>query len=146
MKTIVDDDIYEEIGFEEWGAAETHEGCWYAVCRINEENIYLHRYILGNSDNKLIDHVDGNGLNNLRSNLRFCSPQQNCFNRAGNKASTSGFKGVCWASRDKRWKAQIQINGKNQHLGQFTEEIEAAKAYNQAALKLFGDFARINKI
>lgn len=146
MRTIVDSDIYEEIWFEEWYAVETHEGCWYAACRLNEQVAYLHRYVMGLESKQLIDHKDGNGLNNLRSNLRFCSAQQNCFNRSSNKKSTSKFKGVCWASKEKKWLAQIQFNGKNMRLGGFSEETEAAKAYNKAALELFGEFARINNI
>jgi hypothetical protein len=106
--------------------------------------IQMHRLILNVSTGMETDHRDMNGLNNQRSNLRVCTKQQNNQNRKTYKKSSSIYKGVCWWKRDKRWGVSIRFNGKRQHLGYFDSETKAAKAYDKAALKHFGEFARLN--
>jgi len=111
----------------------------------------LHRVILGVTDPEIkVDHKDGNGLNNVRYNLRVCTTAENTRNKQKSKGNTSGFKGVCWHKRDKCWAVQICVDYKGVHLGHFpgTPEgkIEAAKAYNVAAIKYYGEFARLNNI
>lgn len=91
-----------------------------------------------------IDHIDGNGLNNRIENLRSCSHSQNMRNRVGTKNSKSIYKGV--SCNRNRWRARIKIEGKEKHLGTFDTEIEAAQAYNIAALEAFGKFAYVNPI
>ncbi len=106
----------------------------------------LHRYILGVADSRIfIDHIDHNGLNNRRGNLRACSNQQNCMNRRPLNA-TSQFKGVAWKNKNKKWVSTININAKQIHLGYFDNEIQAALTYNKMASKLFGEFAYLNEI
>ena len=103
----------------------------------------MHRLILGEppSDQKVIvDHRDGNGLNNQRSNLRWVTKQENNCNRAG--FGSSGFLGVS-KSRGK-WVAKIRRDGIRYHLGTFVSEIEAAKAYDAKAIQLHGEFANLN--
>ena len=92
----------------------------------------------------LIDHKDRNPLNNCKSNLRYCTYSENNSNSAKQKNNTSGFKGV-WKS-GKGWAAKIMINYKAIYLGSFKDRIEAAKAYNEAAIKYHGEFAHINEI
>ena len=89
------------------------------------------------------DHVNGNSLDNRRVNLREATRSQNNWNR-GKQLGSSRFKGITWDKRDKNWKAQIQVNYKRISIGRFTDEIEAAKAYDKAAMEHFGEFARTN--
>ena len=93
-------------------------------------------------DEKKVDHADGNQLNNCRYNLRLATQSQNLANRGLDKNNTSGYKGVCF--QDGRWRAAVRSKGKRYHLGYFDSKLEAAKAYNKAALEVFGDFARLN--
>lgn len=107
----------------------------------------LHRFILNINDKKVIDHINGNSLDNRKENLRVCTQQQNLFNKTLSKKSKSGFKGV-WFRKEcktKPWQAQIKFNSTEIHLGYFKNKVEAALAYNQATLKYFGSFANINK-
>jgi|ERR1035437_4627903 hypothetical protein len=106
--------------------------------------IIMHKLINGTDDSLQTDHIDGNPMNNQRHNLRDATPLQNARNRPSYKNSFSKFKGV--AKNKNKLKAYIRVEGKLIHLGCFSidREIEAAKAYDAAALKYFGDFARLN--
>lgn len=121
----------------------------YAIAdaRIEGRNstILMHRIILGITDSKVFtDHKDGNGLNNLRSNLRIATPLQNARNLSCR--NPLGLKGIGYSPRHKKYRARIRNNGKLIGLGFFKTKIEAAKAYNQAAIKYFGEFAKLNPI
>ena len=109
----------------------------------NHRLIYLYHY---GYIPKQIDHIDNNPLNNNIENLRESTQLQNCMNRKSNKNSTSKFKGVCWHKVSNKWIANIRINGKLKHLGYFKSEIQAAKAYNKAAMKYFKEFAYLNEV
>lgn len=101
----------------------------------------LHTFLTGWS---LVDHANGNGLDNRRSNLREATHAQNSANSRLSRRSTSGLKGVTWYKRTSRWRAHITVGQQQRHLGYFDEAIEAAKAYDTAALEAFGEFAHIN--
>ena len=105
--------------------------------------IYLHRLILKAKKGQEVDHRNGNGLDNRKNNLRFCTRSQNMMNQKRRKG-TSEFKGVYWHKRIKKWLAQITVNYKRTHLGYFDSEIKAGKAYDTKAVELFGKFARLN--
>jgi AP2 domain-containing protein len=90
------------------------------------------------------DHVDGNGLNNQRSNLRPATRGQNVQNSRPRLGSSSLYKGVYWNKERRRWVASIRMSGRLYSLGRFTEEIDAAKAYDAAARHYFGEYARLN--
>jgi hypothetical protein len=107
--------------------------------------VRLHRLIMDAAIGDIIDHIDGDGLNNAKSNLRFVTSQQNAMNRrAWKNKRGSRFKGV---HRDgKRFRAIITVNRKNIGLGSFKTEEEAAEAYNKAASEMFGEFACLNII
>jgi hypothetical protein len=90
------------------------------------------------------DHIDRNGLNNRRDNLRPDPHGQGNANRTRFANNTSGLKGVCWHRQLAKWRAQIKVAGKQRHLGLFADPIEAAKAYDRAALEAFGEFAVLN--
>ena len=103
----------------------------------------LHQIILGT---KWVDHKNGDTLNNRRKNLRKCTNQQNQFNQKPQVGRLSKYKGVTVSKRKSPFAARIQINGKGICLGSFAKEKDAALAYNNAALKYFGEFARLNEI
>ena len=105
--------------------------------------LYMHRLIMCAESVQEVDHEDGNTLNNVKSNLRLCNHQQNLANikrKGGNES-----KGVSLMSNGK-WKAYIGLNYKQIHLGVFDTKQSAKNAYNKAAIKLFGEFARTNKM
>lgn len=113
--------------------------------KVRAEGIRMHREILSAPKGMQVDHVDGNGLNNTRENLRICSSQQNNRNRKAVEG-TSKFKGVTVYCPGEKWFAQIWVNKKSIFLGYFKDEKEAARAYNEAAKKHFGEFARLNEV
>lgn len=125
--------------------AHTIKGSNYVRCHGGMQDgrplkIYLHRLLLNPSGGQVIDHVDGDGLNNQRSNLRTATVGQNSKNRRLNKNNSSGFKGVHWNKQRGKWQAQIKVNYEMVYLG-LHETIEDAKeAYKSASLNLHGAF------
>lgn len=103
----------------------------------------MHREILGITDSRDTDHRDNNGLNNQRYNIRPATRVENRRNQP-KRGGNSRFKGVCWHKRDHRWRSQITVNGRVQHLGYFTDDVMAALAYDDAARQHFGEFALTN--
>lgn len=109
--------------------------------------IRIHRlvaeYFLGLKDGEIVDHIDGNRLNNNVSNLRICTPSQNQGNRKLSKNSTSGFKGVCWQKNLKKWQMACRIGGKRVYAW-FDDKEDAARAYDKVASEAHGAFAKLN--
>ena len=119
----------------------------YAIYRTHEgEIVSLHRFLLGvvAQPDILVDHKDGDGLNNRRSNLRVCQYHQNSANQRLAVNNTSGFKGVSWDKQSGKWKAYIGVKGKLYNLGRFADIRDAARTYNAAAIERFGEFANLN--
>lgn len=145
----VDPEDAAKLSFRKWHASKSNTQ-WYAKSdkgtRKNRQRLRMHRVIMGAKPGEQIDHINGDGLNNCKSNLRRCTHQENHFNEGLSKNNTSGYKGVSWCKRDKKWIAQIAPHGKNKYLGRFDCKHEAAEAYNEAAKKHFGEFARLNVI
>lgn len=108
--------------------------------------IRMHRLITQVPSGVKVDHIDMNRLNNCRNNLRFATQAQNLMNRGAPKNNTSGYKGVSWHTQNRNWRASINLAGKFISLGSFSTKEDAAKAYNEGALKYHGEFARLNKI
>lgn len=124
----------------------------YAVRNIlvggKTKTIRMHRVILDIEYTKMFcDHIDGNGLNNQRSNLRVATPLQNQQNQKRKSIGSSQYKGVHFNKKCKRkWSAMIRCSEGRLYLGRFANETEAALAYNEAAIKYHGEFARLNII
>lgn len=104
--------------------------------------IVLHRVVVSAPDGMHVDHIDGDGLNNRRANLRLATNAENCRNARLSKASTSGFKGVSWSKAHCKWQAQIAPPGGRKHLGYFECPEAAHAVYAKAAVQFFGQFAR----
>ncbi len=147
---IVDDEDYEWLVRWKWYVSKK-SGLLYAVrngyCEITKKRyqIHMHRLILGlvTGDGLFTDHIDHNGLNNRRDNLRVCTPQQNQYNRLPQKKGASEYKGVTWNRG--RWHAEIKFYQKTINLGRFDTEWDAAVAYNNKAIELYGEFAYLNR-
>jgi len=122
-------------------------GSWYVA--LNDTNnklyvrgwdkgkkIHLHRLITNAQDGLVVDHVDGNPLNNTRINLRVCTVAENCQNHVRpSKGNKSGVLGVCWHQRDRRWRVQCNINGKRKYMGGYKTLKEAAAAAQDVRAK-----------
>lgn len=111
----------------------------------NEGNVLLiHRLITGALPDTVVDHKNHKAWDSRQANLRVCSHAENMRNRSLNKNNTSGFKGVSWYKRRSRWVAHVAVNNKKKTVGYFHTTIEAARAYDRAALELHGAFACTN--
>ena len=148
---LVDDADYDSLRQYRWLTEKGRFTCYAARYshRFAGKNISvkMHRQILGLSrgDKRQCDHRDHNGLNNQRSNLRICTHQENQHNqRRQTRRKSSRFKGVCRVRRRHKWQAQIKYDNRDIYLGYFSDEIDAAKAYDDAARQYFGEFARPN--
>jgi hypothetical protein len=139
---IVDTADYDWLSSFTWSTSQKASGV-YACRHVKRKNIYMHRVITNAPAGKVVDHIDRNGLNNRRSNLRICSAADNSRNSRG-KSGTSRYKGVFWNKKNKKWLVAIKYNRKFRHIGYFENETDAAKAYDKAARKLFGEFAYLN--
>lgn len=147
---VIDFDDFEKVRGIKWQAKRSRN-TFYAVAsgkRVNGKQPFLqmHRILMGALPGERVDHEDGDGLNNRRtSNLRRATNQQNMFNQRHRKGTTSSqFKGVSWRKDSCCWRAYISINGKRNYLGIFENEIDAARAYDQKAMELFGEYAAPN--
>ena len=149
---IVDDADYEHVSKHKWFATVRRraDGTLRVYAKRNAKRDgggwtvqYMHNMIAGTPPGMCTDHVDGNGLNNTRENLRICTHAENQRNQR-KRGGASAWKGVYWNKSNSRWQSLIRISGKRIYLGCFTDEIAAARAYDEAAMKLHGEFARLN--
>lgn len=157
---IIDDDDFEKIAKFKWRVGDCSRGKnknsrYYARSQVylgsvgnkpKVKPIFMHRMILGLKRKGEVDHINGDSLDNRKENLRIVSHQQNCWNSCKKKSAnnTSIHKGVGRQKGTKPWRARIVSGGKRIHLGSFATEIEAAKAYDEAAMITFGEYANIN--
>ena len=125
-EVIVDDDF-------EWSGKVYLCAHGYAHIWKDGKNVKLHRYIMGAKKGDIVDHINGNKLDNRRENLRLVTSQENAFNRRT--------KGVHWVNRDKRWRVTITVDGKQKYIGQFKSKEEAIRAYRKAHVEAFGEFS-----
>jgi len=116
----------------------------YAVRWEKRRTIFMHREIARPPKGKIVDHVNGNRLDNTRANLRVCTHPENSRNTSKPHGTSSRFRGVTYLKDRGKWRAKIQFEGKSVYLGLFTDEVDAARAYDRKAVELFGEFARLN--
>lgn len=146
LVALVDDEDYAEVSKYKWFA--NNNG--YAARNVKDQStgkrttLVMHRILMGleQGDTRQVDHVDGNRVNNCRSNMRIVMPAENAKNRKGNHNNTSGYKGVVWRKSSRKWVAQIGVNGKKVGLGYFDDPQKAYEAYCAASIRLHGEFGK----
>ena len=145
---VVDNEDFKWLNKHKW-CAHKRGNTWYAERgkQINGKvkMLLMHREILKPKNKEQIDHINGNGLDNRKNNLRFCTVSQNKMN-TNCQYGTSKYKGVYWDKNKKKWRACMGLNNKKIFLGTFQIEKDAAKAYNTAAKANYGEFAKLNII
>lgn len=145
---LVDDEDYEWLTRWKWTACKDKDN-WYAMRREGypkRRNVKMHRVVINAPSEMEVDHRDRNGLNNQKYNLRLCNTVQNSRNRRVRSDSRTGVKGVVFRVETEKYRVTICVNGKRKNLGQYDTIEDAAKAYNKAALKYFGEFANLNHV
>lgn len=147
---LVDDEDFARVNRLSWYCLVGATGLKYAVHdgrsfdRKRGKLIYMHRFVLGARAAELVDHWDGNGLDNRRRNLRCCTHSQNLCNQRKHHEASSKYKGVYWWGYVEGWASEITVSKKGTYIGTFSEEKDAALAYDLFALKQHGEFALLN--
>jgi hypothetical protein len=141
--TIIDDDDFERVSKHSW-CIEKSRSYIYANSRINYKMVMLHRFIMNCPKDKIVDHKNMNTLDNRKCNLRICTKSQNQMNRGKTKNNTTGFKGVIFNKEKDKFIARITKDKKVFRLGSFNTVEEAARVYDNYAIKLHGEFAYLN--
>lgn len=146
---LIDEADAELVAGHRWRPQYTKTGKVYVYTVIARKTVFLHRLIAGTAAGLDTDHRDGNPLDNRRCNLRPATRSQNVANKpkprwADGRPATSRFKGVSWCRARDKWQATIRIDGESIFLGRYDSEVEAARAYDRAAVAHWGEFAQIN--
>ena len=136
----VDAKDYDSLSQWEWHL----NGAGYAARYQRNKRIYMHREIMQPPPGMVVDHIDGNKSNNCRFNLRVCTRLENQHNKRKCRNTTSHFKGVSYHKRSRKWLSAFGFEGSVVKLGYFSDELEAARVYDHAAVAYFGEFARLN--
>ena len=144
-QAIVDDTDYYDLSKHKWYASPSRN-TYYARRDIyrngTKKTIYMHAAILGAKKGCVTDHINGNGLDNRRSNLRFATNSQSAVNQKNRSDNTSGQRGIHWHKGSGKWQARIRVNQKYICLGSFHRLDEATKVYEDAANLYFGEYRR----
>ena len=147
---IIDPDDYQRLSQYRWYPAKTRSTVYayrfdkWVKGRKRKSHL-MHREIIQTPDGLVCDHINGNGLDNRKANLRPATYAQNSWNRAKGKVkSRSKYKGLALHKKTGKWQVQISVNGRRIHLGCFKDQVQAAKAYDKAAIKYHGRFANLN--
>jgi len=144
---LVDDDDYSllcSMRWHIWSQPSTNR-TQYARSKVDRKSVFMHRFIMRPTESQEVDHINGNGLDNRRINLRLCRHGENQANRRPSRTSTSKYLGVHWDKRRKCWRARLTKNARCHSVGSFETEREAAVAYDVAAKLMHGEFARTNE-
>ena len=144
-KALVDDEDYEKVNQLRWHIQKKGNNSYARAVDSDGRFIRMHQFITDGKYER-IDHMDKNGLNNQKSNFRYCSHAENMRNSRMHKDNKNGFKGVEFDKRKNRWRAQIKCNGKRYRGKRFMTKEEAAMDYNRLALIHHGEFASLNSL
>lgn len=140
-KALIDLDDVDKVKNIKWHRSDLQRSTYYCLSN-DPEWKRIHRLIMGVTDkNIVVDHINHNGLDNRKSNLRICTSGQNTCNCLTSKNNKSGHKGVYWSKERKKWCAQISINNKTKGLGRYDTIEEAIEARKKAAKEYYGEFA-----
>jgi hypothetical protein len=139
MYAYVDAADYEELSRYKWCLRGGYAGRYE-----NGKIIFMHRQIMSPPRGMIVDHIDHNRLNNCRANLRVCTRRQNTCNRRKRTGSSSRFKGVSRGKGHRKWRVELLSRGRKIWVGSFTDEVEAARAYDRKAVEVFGEYAHLN--
>ena len=142
-RAVVDVADYEVLAGYKWRVLVQARGC-YAVRHAGKRMVYMHREIMDCPAGLCCDHINHDGLDNRRANLRLASYSQNTANQRPRAGCSSAYKGVTLDYHARKWKAQIMHNRQGIHIGVYDFEIDAAIAYDDVAIDLFGEFACLN--
>ena len=144
---IVDGDDYYGLAKHTWFAV-SNDNKWYAIRPEQPEKdgrlqgVRMHRELMGSPKGMYVDHINGNGLDNRRANIRIATKQQNCWNRKKRRGNCSSrFKGVSLNKKTGKWTASIFCDGQSFYIGLFSDEEAAARAYDAKARELYGEYA-----
>ena len=143
---VVDSEDYADLSKHKWCSWSRGR---YAGRKITENGktriVLMHREIMRATKGQEIDHINGDGLDNRKENLRYVTRQQNIFNKKP-QGKTSQYKGVYYRAKEDRWVAQISVNRVKKYLGIYKSEKQAAIAYNNEAEKAYGEYAWLNEV
>ena len=144
---LVDDEDFEYLNQWKWNYHKSRK-TGYATRSFWKEGkgstIIMHRLLLNASKEQMVDHINHNGIDNRKHNLRLCTPHENACNSEKQINNSSGIKGVDYFDRLKKWRVRIQSNNKQFHIGVYPTKETALIAYNEAAIKYHGAFALLN--
>lgn len=137
---LVDDEDYEELNKHQWSAG-IHRGVMYARRGV-EPLVYMHRQIMATPEGMYTDHIDGNTLNNQKTNLRVCTNAQNLWNRGKTKNNTTGYRGVSFHKPTGKYRARLTFWGREIYLGLFKNIKVAVDTHAKAMKDYYGEFAK----
>jgi len=148
LYAIVDDEDFDKLNLYKWSATKQHK-TYYAIRAFKKTDgvrttIRMHRSIMSAPETMQVDHLNSNGLDNRKSNLRLCNNAENNRNRGKYITNTSGYKGVSWNKQHNKWRSQIFVDYKTVFLGYFQELKDAVQAYDEGAKKYHKNYAKLN--
>jgi hypothetical protein len=144
---LVDDADFESLSKFKWSLTVCNGRMYVESRQPMDKKITMHRFVTGATERTVhVDHIDGNGLNNQRNNLRPCEKSQNLWNSGPTKSNSIGFKGVCLHKPTQKYMVQIMANRQKVYGGLFADPVSAAKRWNELSKELHGEFAYQNTI